>query len=59
MNKTSLKTVGQLIKFLQQFPSNARILINSWDCYNDEPYTRELSFTPFIEEKKNNKVIYF
>ena len=55
----TLKTTGQLIEFLRQFPSDTRVVINDWDCYNDEPFTRELTSEPYIEEKKKYKIICF
>lgn len=55
----TLKTAGQLIEFLQQFPPDTRVVINDWDYYNDEPYTRKLTSEPYIEEKKKHKIIHF
>ena len=55
----TLKTTEQLIEFLQQFPSDTRVVISDWDYYNNEPCTRELTSEPYIEEKKKHKIIYF
>lgn len=37
-----MKTVKELIEYLQQFPSNTKIRKTGWDCYNDEPYEGEV-----------------
>ena len=55
----SMKTVKELIEYLQQFPSNTKIRKTGWDCYNDEPYEGEVK--PYTLETKSGKIkgVYF
>ena len=52
-----IKTVGQLIEFLQTIPPDAKIKVHDWDNYNDEPFTHNGLSLPSLEEKKNGKKI--
>ena len=52
-----IKTVGQLIKFLQTISPDAEIKVHDWDNYNDEPFMHSGLSLPILEEKKNGKKI--
>ena len=61
-----MKTVKDLMEYLSQFSPDTRVVINAWDCYNDEPYEHEISDEPYVEEKREGpkgrrhyKVIHF
>ena len=54
------------MEYLSQFSPDTRVVINAWDCYNDEPYEHEISDEPYVEEKREGpkgrrhyKVIHF
>lgn len=50
-----MKTVKELIEYLQQFPDNAKVFISDWDCYNDEPSKRSIDH-PYTIETKGGKL---
>lgn len=54
-NRAVLKTVGDFIEYMSQFPKNTKVIIPYWDCYNDEPSNRIASASVIEKGKKNVK----
>lgn len=54
-NRTVLKTAGDFIEYMSQFPEDTKVIIPDWDCYNDEPYNRIPAATVIEKDKKTKK----
>lgn len=53
-NRTVLKTAGDYVEYMSQFPKDTNVRIFDWDCYDDAPFNRVASAS-VVEKGKKKK----